>query len=102
MTFQLVWHADPEIQQAVELLDGSGLMLEVSDDGIRAATRPQPSTGRLIGRLVEGGFRLGRQPLCVECGQPYEQVCSECVERSGLPEVGEERQGQPGRLEVVR
>lgn len=103
---QVAWSADPRVQQTVELLGESGMRLVCGDFGFRAMSDPAPSVDRLVDALVRGGFRLGLQPLCVECGRPAEQVCQECVEGSGpsdrVGEDGERVRGRrPGHLSVV-
>lgn len=103
---QVVWSADSKVQRTVELLTGAGLLLAAGPFGLRALSPPSDTVEGLIAGLVRGGFRLGRQPLCVECGQPAEQLCQKCVEGSGPSDrVGEDDKWgrRPGRfLGVVR
>jgi hypothetical protein len=94
---EVVWSADPKVEQSVELLGRSGLHVEVSEAGVRAASEAFGSVEELIVALVRDGWRLGK--LCVGCDEPADVACSPPVsEGSGLcPQVGEERGARPGR-----
>jgi hypothetical protein len=107
---EVVWSLDPKVQRTVEVLHSSGLRLVADETGFRACTDGAGTVQQLMGGLVRGGFRLGRQPLCLHCGGPAEQLCLECVSEGSGPsdvteEVGETRggRGRPGSiLGVVR
>lgn len=97
---QVVWSADAVTQEAVGALDAQGLKLSVSREGFGVVSERFDTCDELVGYLIRNGWRPGEVAVCVECGNPAEQLCGVCISGS-VDESPAGRRADPAGLQLL-